>query len=81
MYDEQVWTNKANDKQSQGRTDLGMNPSDDKRLFYHCANNIWFIDIINEKRKCCNRRCPDSVYFHILLLIIYLSAIETLMCR
>ena len=25
MYDEQIQTNKAKDKQSQGRTDLGMN--------------------------------------------------------
>ena len=39
------------------------------------------IDIINEKRKCCAHRCPDSVYFHTLLLIIYLSAFETLTCR
>ena len=37
--------------------------------------------IFNEKRKCCNHRCPDSVYFNTLLLIIYLSAIETLVCR
>ena len=34
-----------------------------------------------KKRKCCNHRCPDSVYFHTLLLIKYLSAIETLICR
>ena len=34
-----------------------------------------------KKRKSCNRRYPDSVYFHTLLLIIYLSAIETLICR
>ena len=39
------------------------------------------IDIFNEKRKCCNYRCPDSVYFHMLLLIIYMSAIETPICR
>ena len=39
------------------------------------------IDIFNEKRKSCNHRCPDSVYFHTLLLIIYLSAIERLICR
>ena len=37
--------------------------------------------IFNEKGKCCNHRCPDSVYFNTLLLIIYLSAIETLVCR
>ena len=36
------------------------------------------IDIFNEKRKSCNHRCPDSAYFHTLLLIIYLSAIERL---
>ena len=34
----------------------------------------------NEKRKSCNHRYPDSVYFHMLLLITYLSAIETLVC-
>ena len=38
------------------------------------------IDIFNEKRKSCNYRCPDSVYFHTLLLIIYLSAIEIIIC-
>ena len=34
-----------------------------------------------KRRKCCNHRCPVSVYFHTLLLIMYLSAIETLICR
>ena len=33
-----------------------------------------------EKRKSCNHRFPDSVYFHMLLLIICLSAIERLIC-
>ena len=37
--------------------------------------------IFNEKRKCCNHRCPGPVYFNTLLLTIYLSAIETLICR
>ena len=31
--------------------------------------------------KCCNHRCADSVYFNTLLLIIYLSSVETLVCR
>ena len=44
-------------------------------------NDIEAIDIFNEKRKSCNHRCPDSVYFHTLLLISYLSAIERLICR
>ena len=44
-------------------------------------NDVAVIDIFNEKRKNCNHRCPDSVYFHTLLLIIYLSAIEWLICR
>ena len=35
----------------------------------------------NKKRKSCNHRSPDSVYFHTLLLIIYFSAIERLTCR
>ena len=34
-----------------------------------------------KKRKCCNHRCPDSVHFNAQLLIIYLSAIETLICQ
>ena len=34
-----------------------------------------------KKRKSCNHRCPGSVYFHTLLLIIYVSAIERLICR
>ena len=34
-----------------------------------------------QKRKCCNHRCSDSVYFNELLSVIYLSAIETLICR
>ena len=38
------------------------------------------IDIFNEK-KSCGHRCPDCVYFHTLLLIIYLSAIERLICH
>ena len=37
--------------------------------------------IFNEKRKCCNHRCPDSLYFNMLLWIIYLSAIEIPGCR
>ena len=36
--------------------------------------------IFNEKRKCCNHRCPDSVYFNRLISILYLIAIETLVC-
>ena len=39
------------------------------------------IGISNEKRKCCNHQCPYPVYFHTLLLAIYLGAIETLICR
>ena len=34
-----------------------------------------------KKRKSCNHRSSDSVYFHTLLLIIYLSAIEILVCH
>ena len=33
------------------------------------------------KKECYNHRCPDSVQFNMLLLIMYLSAIETLVCR
>ena len=42
-------------------------------------NDIAVIDLFNEKS--CNHRCPDSVYFHTLLLIIYLTDIERLICR
>ena len=35
----------------------------------------------NLKKKCFNHRCPDSVYFNMLLLSIYLIAIETLICH
>ena len=52
-------------------------------VVYHCVNKngIAVADFFNKKRKFCNHRCPDSVYFITLLLIIYLSAIETLTCR
>ena len=43
-------------------------------------NDIAVIDIFNEERKSCNRRFPDSVYFHTLLLI-YVSTIERLICH
>ena len=34
-----------------------------------------------KEKKSCYHRCPDSVYFNMLLLIIYLGAIEMLICR
>ena len=34
-----------------------------------------------KKRKSCNHLCPDSIYFHTMLLITYLSAIERLICH
>ena len=34
-----------------------------------------------KKRKSCNHRFPDSVYFHTLLFIIYLSDVERVICR
>ena len=36
------------------------------------------MDIFKEKRKSCSHQCHDSVYFHTLLLIMYLSAIKRL---
>ena len=42
---------------------------------------IAVIYIFSNKKRCCNHRCPDSVYSNTLLLIIYLSATETLICR
>ena len=38
------------------------------------------IHIFAKKRKYCNHRCPDSVYFNTLLLIIHLSTVKTLNC-
>ena len=57
----------------------GWTPSGDKVGI--SLRHIAVIDIFNKKRKCCNHRCPDSVDFYTLLLIIYLTAIETLICR
>ena len=37
-------------------------------------NDISVINIFNEKRKSCNHQYPDSVYFH-MLLIIYIDDI------
>ena len=34
-----------------------------------------------KKRKSCDHRCPDSVYFRTLLLIIYFRATKRLICR
>ena len=44
-------------------------------------NDVAVKDIFNKKRKCCNHRYPDSVYFNTLFLIMCLSAVETLICR
>ena len=44
-------------------------------------NDIAVIDIFDKNLKGCNHRCPDSVYFNTLLLIIYLSAFGTLICE
>ena len=51
------------------------------RIIAPMERYIEVIDIFNKKRKCCSHRCSYSVYFNILLLIIYLSAAETLICR
>ena len=60
----------------------GWTPSGDKSLVYHCANRtIQRLSIFSIKRKYYNYRCPDYVYSNTLLLIIYLSVIETLICR
>ena len=44
-------------------------------------NDITVTGIFNKKGKCCNHECADSVYFYKLLLITYLSTIETHICR
>ena len=56
-------------------------PPGDKAWCIIAPIELAVIDIFNKRRKSCNHRCPHSVYFHTLLLIIYLSAIETLICR
>ena len=38
------------------------------------------MNIFNEKSKCCNYRCSDSVYPNTLLLFMHLSVIEKLIC-
>ena len=83
MYDKQVWKNKAKHQQSQEQTDLGINSIRWQKvgISLRQQNHIAVKDIFNEKRKCCNHRCPDSVYFHTLLLIMYFSAIKTLICH
>ena len=75
MYDEQLRTNKEEDQQFQGRTDLGCELRQvtkvDQCIILRQQNDIAVIDIFNKKKKCYNRLCPDSVYmyFHTLLLI------------
>ena len=44
-------------------------------------NDIACIDIFNKNGKGCYHRCPDPFYSNMLLLIIYLSAVETLSHR
>ena len=57
-------------------------PGDKAWLSLHHLNDIAVTDIFNgKKKKSCNHRCPDPVYFHMLLLIIYLSATERLICH
>ena len=86
------WTNSnlwqtSQDEQGKGLTISGMKWFWDElrqvkkiSVSLRQKNAIAGIDILNKKRKCCNHRCPESVYFNTLLLIIYLSAIETLVC-
>ena len=37
--------------------------------------------IFKEKRKCCNHRCPNPIYFNTLLLIVYLSYRKTYLSK
>ena len=73
--------NKAKNLKSQGRTDLGMNSVGWQSWCISAPTERYIagIDIFNKKMYC-NHRCPNSVYLNILLLIKYLSAIETLVC-
>ena len=74
--------NTAKDQHSQGQTEFGMNSSGDKGwCIIAPIEQYSTYRFFNKTRKCCNHRCPDPIYFHTLLLIIYLSAIKTLICR
>ena len=71
-------------EQTQGRTDLWMNVCQmTKVCVFHCANRvlcrIYIFSIKKQNIPMIN--CPDPVYFNTPLLIIYLSAIETLTCQ
>ena len=59
----------------------GRAPSGDKGWCIIAPIIPVIVGIFNKKRKCCNYRCPDFVHFYALLLIIYLSAIQALICR
>ena len=83
MYDKRVRTNKANRTNNLGNELIwGMKSVTLKKIGVSLRqeNDIAVMYIFNKKMKCCNHRCPDSVYFNTLLLSIYLSAIETLVC-
>ena len=76
-------TNKSG-RTRQNRTDVGHEFRQVTKLNVSLRqqNDITVIDIFNKKKRTiCYHRCPDSVYFNTPLLIIYLCAIETLICR
>ena len=83
IYDKQSWKNKPNDKQAQGLDDFGMNPARLQRLCVSLCqwNAITATDIFIKRKEYSYDRCPNPVYFKIHLIIIYLSAIETLICH
>ena len=68
---------------SQGRTDLGDGLCQATKAWSIIApiERHSGIDIFIKKKECCNHRCHESVYFNTLLLIVYLSATDTLICR
>ena len=76
-------TNKRKDEQAQGRTDFGMNTAWCQRLCISLRqwNAIAVIDVFNKKSIPIYDRCSNPVYFNTPLLIIYLSAMETLICH
>ena len=97
MYDEQVRATRQRTNNLRNELIWGLNFVSELATVYYYThrsvrvtklgvslrqqNNIAVIDIFNEKRKSCNHQCPDFVYFHTLLLIVYLSAVERLICH
>ena len=83
IYEEQARPIKPKNDHAGGRTDFGMNTVMSQRLCVSLRyyNVISDKDIFNFKKIYSYDRCTNSIHFNTPLLIIYLSAIETLICH